>query len=196
MCSSAVHFFFRFNMHTYLWTLRLVHIPTELPYPPKNVAVHFDAFLPANHKNLPVDSTARPHTHGCNRFSPYLFILKLSFRLTTNTYLSIILHIHPRPPQFTKLHVHLNFSIQAQNARLPDNSSAGLRTHRPTRKWIYMFILMVEWRVITKTYVSNQLVVYLSMDVPFPQNYLFIFILSSRLTTKTYFSIQLFLNIS
>ena len=47
-----------------------------------------------------------------------------------------------------------------------------------------------------KTYVSNQLVVYLSMDAPFPQNYLFIFILSSRLTTKTYFSIQLFLNIS
>ena len=163
-----------------------------------DLAVHFDAFLPANHKNLPVDSTARPHTHGCNRFSTYLFILKLSFRLTTNTYLPIILHIHSPPPppplQFTKLHDHLNFSVQAINARLPDKSSAGY--HRPTRKWIYMFILMVQWRVITKTYVSNQLVVYLSMDVPFPQNYLFIFILSSRLTTKTYFSIQLFLNIS
>ena len=56
-------------------------------YPRLNVAAHFDAFLPANHENLPVDSTAHPHTHGCNRFSFYLFILKLSFRLTANTYL-------------------------------------------------------------------------------------------------------------
>ena len=55
-----------------------------------------------------------------------------------------------------------------------------------------MFILMVQWRVITKTYVSNQLVVYLSMDAPFPQNHLFISMLSFRLTTNTHFSIQLF----
>ena len=59
-----------------------------------------------------------------------------------------------------------------------------------------MFILMVQWRVLTKTYVSNQLEVYLSMNAPFPQNHLFIFILSSRLTTNTYITIQLFLNMS
>ena len=50
--------------------------------------------------------------------------------------------------------------------------------------------------IITKTYLSNQLVVYVSMDAPFLKNYLFIFILSSQLTTKTYFLIQLFLNFS
>ena len=114
-------------------------------YPKLNVAAHFDAFLPANHENLPVDSTARPHTHGCNRFSFYLFILKLSFRLTANTYLPTHLrhyistaplppppHTHTLPPQFTKLHAHFHFSVQAQNERLPDNSSSGY--HRPTRK--------------------------------------------------------------
>ena len=41
-------------------------------------------------------------------------------------------------------------------------------------------------------HIPNHLVVYVSMDALFPQNYLFIWMLSSRLTTKTYFSIQLF----
>ena len=66
-------------------------------YPKLNVAAHFDAFLPANHENLPVDSTARPHTHGCNRFSFYLFILKLSFRLHTT---------YPQPPPPPPPHTH------------------------------------------------------------------------------------------
>ena len=59
-----------------------------------------------------------------------------------------------------------------------------------------MFVLMVQWRVLTKIFVSNQLEVYLSMDAPFLKNYLFIFILSSQLTTKIYFLIKLFLNFS
>ena len=172
-------------------------------YPKINVTVHFEDFLPANHEDLPVDSTARPHTHRCNRFSSYLFILNLSFRLTTNIYLPIILPIPPppRPPpppppqQFTK-HAHFNFSYQAKIARLPDNSSPDLRTHRPTRKLIYMFVLMVQWRVLTKIFVSNQLEVYPVHGCLFPQNYLFIFILSSRLTTNTYITIQLFLSMS
>ena len=69
-------------------------------YPNINVHVHFDAFLPAKHEDLPVDSTAHPHTHRCNRLSSYLFILKLSFRLTTNTYLSTHLqyYISTVPP--------------------------------------------------------------------------------------------------
>ena len=79
---------------------------------------------------------------------------------------------------------------------MPAYLTTHLLVHRPTQNLIYISILMVQWQVITKTYVSNQLVVYVSMDAPFPKNYLFIFILSSRLTTKTYFSIQLFLNIS
>ena len=51
---------------------------------------------------------------------------------------------------------------------------------------------MAHFRLITKTYVSNHLVVYLTMDAPFPQNHLFILMISFRLTTNTYFSIQLF----
>ena len=103
-------------------------------YPNINVPVHLDAFLPAKHEDLPVDSTAHPHTHRCNRLSSYLFILKLSFRLTTNTYLSTHLRYYistvlpppSTPPplhfsltQFINLHAQLNIFLQAKNARLP-----------------------------------------------------------------------------
>ena len=45
-------------------------------YLPKiNVPVHFDPILQANHEDLPVDSTPRPHTHRWNRF----FILPVHF---------------------------------------------------------------------------------------------------------------------
>ena len=122
-------------------------------YPNINVPVHFDAFLPAKHQDLPVDLTAHPHTHRCNRLSSYLFILKLSFRLTTNTYLSTHLQYYistvppplhappstPPPPHFSltrfiNLQAQLNIFLQAKNARLPVSSYAGLRTHRSTRK--------------------------------------------------------------
>ena len=151
----------------------------------------------------------------------YLLILILSFRQTTKTYWSTqpratVFHptcsfwslhsdrpliptcpltyytTYPPPHQIISLHVHFNFSRQCRSSGLPINSSAGPRTQRRTRKWTYLFILMAHFRLITKTYVSNQLVVYLSMDAPFPQNHLFISMLSFRLTTNTYFSIQLF----
>ena len=173
-CSSACQFFFslRFNLRTYLWTHMLVHVPKRPTYPKIYVPAHFDPFLQANYEDLPVDSTARPHTHRCNRFSSYLFILKLTFRQTTSTDLSThILHYISTPPshQFISLHVHFNFSRQCKSSGLPINSSAGPRTQRRTRKWTYHFILMAHFRLITKTYVSNQLVVYLSMDAPFPK---------------------------
>ena len=99
---------------------------------------------------------------------------------------------HP-PPQFINLHLHFNISIQAKNARIPVNSSAGLHTRRPTRKWIlYLSILMLHLWQMAKTYMSNQLLVCMCMDAPFPPDDLFIFMLSFRLTTKAYFSIQLF----
>ena len=134
------YFPLRFNLRTYLRTHLLVHVPTDLPtYPKINVPTHFDPFLQVNHEDLPVDSTARPHTHRCNRFSSYLFILKLSFRLTINTDLSTHLLYYistptPPSPQFINLHAHLNFSRQGKSSGLPVNSSAGPRTQRRTRK--------------------------------------------------------------
>ena len=47
------------------------------------------------------------------------------------------------------------------------------------------------WQM-AKTYMSNQLLVCMCMDAPFPPDDLFMFVLSLRLTTKAYFSIQLF----
>ena len=47
------------------------------------------------------------------------------------------------------------------------------------------------WQM-AKTYMSNQLLVCMCMDAPFPPNNWFIFMLSFRLTTKTYFSTELF----
>ena len=154
-------------------------------YPKIYVPAHFDSFLQVNHEDLLVDSTARPHTYRCNRFSSHLFILKLSFRLTIYTDLSTHLLYYiftptPPSPKFISLYAYLNFSRQGKSSGLPINSSAGPRNHKRTRKWTYLFILMAHFRLITKTYVSNQLVVYLSMDAPFPQNHLFIFMLSFR----------------
>ena len=51
---------------------------------------------------------------------------------------------------------------------------------------------MLHFRLMVKTYMSDQLLVCMCMDGPFPTNDLFIFMLSFGLTTKTYFSIQLF----
>ena len=51
---------------------------------------------------------------------------------------------------------------------------------------------MLRLRLMAKTCMSNQLLVCMCMDGPFPPNDLFIFMLSFRLNTKTYFSIQLF----
>ena len=114
----------RFNLRTYLWTHLLVQVPKRPTYPKIYVPAHFDPFLQANHEDLPVDSTARPHTHRCNRFSSYLFILKLTFRLTTNADLSTHLFYYistPTPPshQFINLHVHFNFSRQRKILGFP-----------------------------------------------------------------------------
>ena len=43
---------------------------------------------------------------------------------------------------------------------------------------------MLHLQLIAKTYMSNQLLVSMCMDAPFPPNDLFIFMLSFRLTTK------------
>ena len=103
------------------------HRPT---YPKINTPAHFDPFLQVNHEDLLVDSTARPHTHRCNRFSSQLFILKLSFRLTINTDLSTHLLYYistptPPSPRFINLYTHLNFSRQGKSSGLPVNSFAG-----------------------------------------------------------------------
>ena len=89
------------------------HRPT---YPKINVPAHFDPFLQANHEDLPVDSTARPHTHRWNRFSFYLFILKLSFRQTTNTDLSthLLYYISAPTPSLTPVHRSTKFRLARQ----------------------------------------------------------------------------------
>ena len=89
------------------------HRPT---YSKIYVPAHFDPFLQANHEDLPVDSTARPHTHRCNRFSSYLFILKLSFRLTTNTDLSthLLYYIFSPTPSLTPVHQSTKFRLARQ----------------------------------------------------------------------------------
>ena len=126
-------------------------------YPQINVAVHFDAFLPANHENLPVDSTARPHTHECNRF--FFFILPVHFetffQTNHNIYLPIILHIHILSSRLT---TKTYFSIQLfLNISIDNNNSNNI---------LYSFQREIKAVVRSHNYLSTHLLVYVPTDVP------------------------------
>ena len=58
--------------------------------------VHFDAFIPVNHKDLLFDLIVHLHDHRCTCSSTDLFILILSFRLTGTVCrsASLLLYIH------------------------------------------------------------------------------------------------------
>ena len=80
---------FRLTTKTYFLIQLLIYMTIEPP-------VHFDAFIPANHKDLLFDSVVHLHDHRCTCSSTDLFILILSFRLTGTVYwsASLLLYIH------------------------------------------------------------------------------------------------------
>ena len=112
-------------------------------YPKIKLPVYLHASLLSNHKDLPVTTTTCIHAHRSTHSLPYLFILIISFRQTICTYLPLaccskyseIYLFHQSTVQFV-------FFLLALHAHLSVNSSAGLRTDRPTRKRMYLLILM------------------------------------------------------
>ena len=68
-------------------TFQLIYWGTYTQIHPKvNLPVYLHASLPSNHKGLPVTTTTCVHAHVCTRSWPYVFIFRLSFRLTVKIY--------------------------------------------------------------------------------------------------------------
>ncbi len=83
--TCSVHFIF-FGI-TRAMTFQLIYWGTYTQIHPKvNLPVYLHASLPSNHKGLPVTTTTCVHAHRCTRSWPYVFIFRLSFRLTVKIY--------------------------------------------------------------------------------------------------------------
>ena len=106
-------------------------------YPKIKLPVCLHASLLSNHKDLPVTSTTCVHAHRSTLSLP-LFHSDKPFVLT---FLSpVVLNI--RRFTFSSINRSICVFHLALHAHLSVNSSAGLRTDRPTGKWIYLIILM------------------------------------------------------
>ena len=86
---------FRLITKTHMSNQLLVCMCMDAPFSHKP-PVHFDAFIPVNHKDLLFDSVVHLHDHRCTCLSTDLIILILSFRLTGTVYwsASLLLYIH------------------------------------------------------------------------------------------------------
>ena len=113
-------------------------------YPKIKLPVYLHASLLSNHKHLPVTTNTcvkpidLPVHYPTSSF--WLFHSDKPFVLTCplaccSKYSQIYLFLN-QPVQFVCV-FHL-----ALHAHLSVNSSAGLRTDRPTRKWLYLLILV------------------------------------------------------
>ena len=70
-------------------------------HPKVNLPVYVHASLPSNHKDLPVTTTTCIPAHSCTRSWPYLFIFRLSFRLTVKIY----------PPTFILFYMYTDVPV-------------------------------------------------------------------------------------
>ena len=144
---------------TWTMTFRLIYWGTYTQIHPKIfLPVYLLASLLSNHKDLPVTTTTCVHAHRSTRSLPYLFILIISFRQNVCTYLSS--HLFSK---YSQIYPFINQPVPfvcvfqlALHAHLSVNSSAGLRTDRTTRKWMYLLILMLL-AITMKTHLPIQL---------------------------------------
>ena len=99
--NCAVYFFF-FGI-TCTMTFQLVYRGTYTQIHTKlNLPVYLLVSLPSKHKDLPVTTTTCVPAHSCTRSWPYLFIFRLSFRLTVKIYPSTFILFY----MYTDVPVH------------------------------------------------------------------------------------------
>ena len=156
-------------MHNYLST-HLYWSTYPQTYPKVNQPVYLNAFLPANHKDLPVTSTTHLHTNRFTCSSPYLFFLILPFQQTANTYLSS----------------HLLFYISTE---LPIHST----THSST--YLVISIIFSIW-LNMHTYLSTHLLVCILTD-PFKMSLpvdLYVFILANSAYLRVHSPVVLYIH--
>ena len=128
-----------------------------------NVPVYLHASLPSNHKGLPVTTTTCVHAHRCTRSWPYVFIFRLSFRLTGKIY------------PFTVLLFYMSTDVPVHHYTYSVCSFFFGVTCTMTFQLIYWgtytqihpkINLPVYPSSNGKDYLSSQLLVYLPIDVP------------------------------
>ena len=93
---------FRLTTNTYFSIQLFVYMPTDEP-------VHFNVFIPANHKYL--------HPHRWTSSSTYLRIFIFSFRLTLPVHFALALHIYTDLPVYQDIPIQfsLPFRQSTQN---------------------------------------------------------------------------------
>ena len=97
----AVYFFF-FGI-TCTMPFQLVYWGTYTQIHPKlNIPVYLHASLPSNHNDLHITTTTCVPAHSCTHSCPYLFIFRLSFRLTVKIYPSTFILFY----MYTDVPVH------------------------------------------------------------------------------------------
>ena len=121
------------NMHNYLSAHLLGYIHTDLP---ENKSVYLHASLSSNHKDLPVTTTTCVHARRCTHTWLYLFIFILLFWLTAKIYPSTFLPLYMSTYIYLFISIPVQFisSFSALHVLLSFHSSAGVCTHRSTRK--------------------------------------------------------------
>ena len=87
----------------------------------------------------------------------------------------VVLHI-PADLPFHQPTGSLSFFHLTLHAHLSVNSSAVQHTDIPTRKWMYLLILMIYFWLIKMTFLPTRLIVWMSIDTSSQKLYLFIFI--------------------
>ena len=165
--------YFLFFHITCAMTFQLICWGTYTQIHPKvNVPVYLHASLSSNHKGLPVTTTTCVHAHRCTRSWPYVFIFRLSFRLTVKIYPFTVLHV----PRCICSSVHLFGLLLLFRRNLHNDLSThllGYLHNRSTRKYIYPFTFMLFFRLTTATCVHAHRCT---------RSWPYLFILSFRLT--------------
>ena len=136
-CTCSVYFLF-FGISCSM-TFQLIYwgINTQI-HPKINLPVYPHAF-PSSNKDLPVTTTTCVPAHRCTCSWPYLFIFRLSFRLTVNIYPStfLLFYMSTDVPvhHCTCLFILFRHNMHSYlSTHFLLNSSTGVPTNRSTWK--------------------------------------------------------------
>ena len=136
-------------------------------YPKINLPDYLHASHSSNHKDLPVTTTTCVHAHRCTRSWPYLFIFRLSFRLTGKIY----------PPTFLLFYMYTDVPVHHYTCSVYffffgiTCTMTYQLIYWGTYKQIHLKInlpvyLHAPLSSNHKGYLSPQLLVYMPIDVP------------------------------
>ena len=169
-------------------------------YPEINLPVYHDAFLPANHEDLPVDSATLSHDHRCTHFPTRSFH-------TLIRHSTLALHIHGSMCLLTHLFSPL-FSFQLNmHTYLSTHLLVYIPTDPPKNKinnssWCYFLLANHEGNFMKEVFLPRQQgrlyqgkwpqrPSYLACRCTHSSTNLLIWVISFQITAKIYLSAHL-----